>query len=84
MIHDSLNGLILALRAPEMTPEVEALHLRIEAAKVAGTLTDSLLNECDDCECILCGAIVCPHNEPLHFHHDGCPACDAPRAVHGS
>ena len=18
----------------------------------------------------------CPHNEPLHFHHDGCPACD--------
>jgi len=18
----------------------------------------------------------CPDNEPLHFHHDGCPACD--------
>lgn len=17
----------------------------------------------------------CPHNEPLHYHHDGCPAC---------
>ena len=19
---------------------------------------------------------ACPDNEPLHFHHDGCPACD--------
>jgi len=17
----------------------------------------------------------CPHSEPLHFHHDGCPSC---------
>lgn len=20
----------------------------------------------------------CPHKEPLHYHHDGCPVCDAP------
>jgi hypothetical protein len=19
--------------------------------------------------------IDCPYNEPLHFHHDGCPSC---------
>lgn len=33
------------------------------------------LNKCDDSECILCGIAHCPHAEPLHFHHDGCPAC---------
>jgi len=21
------------------------------------------------------GIIACPHAEPLHYHHDGCPAC---------
>jgi len=21
--------------------------------------------------------IMCPHSEPLHYHHDGCPSCDA-------
>jgi len=20
--------------------------------------------------------LACPDNEPLHFHHDGCPVCD--------
>ena len=22
------------------------------------------------------GIIDCPKNEPMHYHHDGCPACD--------
>ncbi len=26
-------------------------------------------------ECIACGERDCPHGEPLHYHHDGCPAC---------
>ena len=30
---------------------------------------------CRDCECLLCGIACCIHREPLHFHHDGCPAC---------
>ena len=21
---------------------------------------------------------TCPHGEPLHYHHDGCPTCDMP------
>lgn len=29
---------------------------------------------CDDPECLMCGIIACPDGEPLHFHHDGCPA----------
>ncbi len=26
-------------------------------------------------ECTVCGARDCPHGEPLHYHHDSCPAC---------
>lgn len=31
--------------------------------------------ECVGVECGACGVVKCPKNEPLHFHHDGCPAC---------
>jgi len=27
-------------------------------------------------ECLACGERDCPHGEPLHYHHDGCPACE--------
>ena len=77
----NVRDLILSLHAPEITPEFEALHERIEAAKADGTLNDELLNQCTNPECIVCGEIVCPYMEPLHFHHDGCPACDG--GVHG-
>lgn len=26
-------------------------------------------------ECMVCGGIDCPDGEPLHYHHDACPAC---------
>lgn len=29
---------------------------------------------CGDPECMICGIIACRFSEPLHFHHDGCPA----------
>lgn len=39
-------------------------------------------SDCKECggepenyECITCGMKDCPHGEPLHYHHDGCPAC---------
>lgn len=32
----------------------------------------------DVVECLACGATDCPNDEPLHYHHDGCPACDNP------
>lgn len=28
--------------------------------------------------CAVCARVFCPHGEPLHFHHDGCPACCDP------
>jgi hypothetical protein len=31
---------------------------------------------CPIVECDLCGVRDCPHDEPLHYHHDGCPACE--------
>lgn len=33
--------------------------------------------QCIAAECDLRGAIDCPHGEPGHYWHDGCPACDA-------
>lgn len=32
-------------------------------------------NDCPVSECMTCSLRYCPHGEPLHFHHDGCPAC---------
>jgi hypothetical protein len=32
-------------------------------------------DECGDVECTDCAERDCPHHEPLHYHHDGCPAC---------
>jgi hypothetical protein len=36
------------------------------------------IEECLDRECMICSVRDCPHKEPLHYHHDGCPCCDAP------
>jgi hypothetical protein len=41
-----------------------------DAQKCTG-VTDT----CPDQECLACSVRECPSCEPLHFHHDGCPAC---------
>lgn len=33
------------------------------------------LQDCIDDECMICGVRDCPVSDPLHYHHDGCPAC---------
>ena len=38
-------------------------------------LTHIKTTDCEDNECIICGYRDCPEHEPLHYHHDGCPAC---------
>ena len=40
------------------------------------SISEMLLKHCLDPECSVCAAICCPNGEALHFHHDGCPACD--------
>ncbi len=36
---------------------------------------DPLAGDGEIGECSACGVIACPYDEPLHFHHDGCPSC---------
>lgn len=40
-------------------------------------IIDTLLNHCEknNGECHECSSIICPHNDGMHFHHDGCPSC---------
>jgi hypothetical protein len=59
----------------------ELLHAKLKILMSSGQPSkeaDALLQQCTDAECYECGKIVCPHGEWLHFHHDGCPACDIP------
>lgn len=32
-------------------------------------------HSCHIVECMYCASLDCPHAEPFHYHHDGCPAC---------
>lgn len=34
-------------------------------------------------ECGICGVLDCPHGDPLHYHHDGCPSCYDPKTDSG-
>lgn len=56
----------------ELTATVAVM---VGALKKYSEITDQLLNHCPICECEECAKIVCPFNEPLHLHHDGCPSC---------
>jgi len=38
---------------------------------------------CKNDECMVCGVRDCPDREPLHYHHDGCPACWQKEAANG-
>lgn len=70
-----IYDIIIEMRTPIPSEEHAEIHRIIYGAKLAGSLTDEILALCTDGECLACGAIVCPYQEPLHFHHDGCPAC---------
>lgn len=32
--------------------------------------------DCPYLECTICSERDCPHEDPLHYHHDGCPSCN--------
>lgn len=61
---------------------IDAVHTRLAAAvqnpeEFGPWAVDCILAECPDPECMECGRLICPHHEPLHFHHDGCPCCSS-------
>lgn len=52
-------------------------HERLRWAKLDNapvTELDEILAQCPDAQCTECGVIICPLKDPMHFHHDGCPA----------
>lgn len=77
MVHATLK----ATPRSERAEVLERLGLNLEdyqewlEPKVvcSGDDTTCKVEECEDC-----GRRECPHREPLHYHHDGCPACDIP------
>lgn len=83
---DKSTHVVFASDFDRITAERDALQLRLNAVEEENDRMrqdssentrklDALLAHCDDGECMTCGTIICPHGEPLHFHHDGCPAC---------
>ena len=56
-----------------------SIHEILRWAATAGIGTDMvdvILAHCPDAECVECSRIICPHRDPFHFHHDGCPSCE--------
>lgn len=67
---------------PERDAARKALEDARDAIELRGTQLDALLAHCgkEGGECSGCAKIICPFEEELHFHHDGCPACcNAPK-----
>ena len=65
---------------PMASPDDNPIPLQQDAPLLATVLADAAkihptTDECDDPECLICGYRDCPFHEPLHYHHDGCPAC---------
>lgn len=77
---DAARAEVVALRAcvaDVSTLDNKTLALdacRADVERLNATV-DRLLAHCLDGECEECGKAVCPHGDPLHFHHDGCPSC---------
>ena len=54
---------------------IERTHITAGEWEEIGRIVVGLLDHCPYAECQECAELICPHREPLHFHHDGCPAC---------
>jgi hypothetical protein len=64
---------ILALRAKLARVEAERDDLRQRLTTISHMhhFPDA---ECQNAECVICGVLDCRWAEPLHYHHDSCPA----------
>jgi len=69
---EPVKGKGLPVRIAELQAKLAAAEHGLEEAN---RKVDHLLQHCKDYECSVCSEIACKHHEPLHFHHDGCPAC---------
>lgn len=69
-LYDHSIDYLIAVVAGGESPKEAADEIRRRVAMI-----DQLLNHCNDAECSECAKIVCPHQDDMHFHHDGCPSC---------
>jgi hypothetical protein len=46
-----------------------------ENTEVRDSACTGVAETCPIDECFTCAERDCPQGEPLHYHHDGCPAC---------
>jgi len=75
--------LMLAIGLHEDDPELQENSVfafsREDAVQLYNLLGAFLIHPptdvCPDYECSMCAIRDCPWHEPLHYHHDGCPAC---------
>lgn len=62
----------------DATECVSALNAaKKETLAVVLLISHGPIDKCKMTDCVVCAVIECPHNEPFHFHHDGCPTCDS-------
>uniref|UniRef100_UPI002FC7A04C hypothetical protein n=1 Tax=Stutzerimonas kunmingensis TaxID=1211807 RepID=UPI002FC7A04C len=77
---DALRASCEGLLASQQNAMKVAEAAEARAARLS-TQVDALLAHCPDGECWECSRIICPEASPHHFHHDGCPACEARAAL---
>ena len=60
-------------------PAILASHIPLwyALARKDVAAADAFVNTCqlDHGECYQCSRLCCPHQDEMHFHHDGCPSC---------
>lgn len=63
------------VRFAELVEALRHLHEYGRDPKDGTLSAEVMVQTCPRNECVYCGIICCPHQEMMHFHHDGCPAC---------
>lgn len=63
-------GYVLNDRAADIIRRLRAAILSAPASEAQPPYGAEVL-------CETCAKVFCPHGEPMHFHHNGCPACES-------
>lgn len=62
--------------SPYSPPEICPACLSIvRVAPTPAPAAHQPTEHCPEDECEVCGRSACPHGDPMHYHHDGCPSC---------
>ena len=62
-------------RPPLTQREAIRLMIQLRYPIEDATACTGVAATCPVDECMVCSVRDCPFREPLHYHHDSCPAC---------